>query len=78
MHGEQDRVMPVGLAAAAQQQLLAIGAQVRLDRFDGLGHGIDARVVEVIARCGPAVNDRLCSGRTGASDPMPTLNKQRS
>jgi phospholipase/carboxylesterase len=50
MHGEQDRVMPVGLAGDAQQQLLALGAQVTLDRFSGLGHGIDAHVVQAIAR----------------------------
>jgi len=49
MHGEQDRVMPVGLAIAAKQQLLAIGAEVTLDRFDGLAHGIDARVVAAVA-----------------------------
>lgn len=50
MHGEQDRVMPVGLAADAQRQLLALGAAATLDRFGGLAHGIDARVVEAIAR----------------------------
>lgn len=60
MHGDQDRVMPVGLAAAAQQQLLALGAPVTLDRFASLGHGIDARVVAAIAQ-------RLGDGSTGAA-----------
>jgi phospholipase/carboxylesterase len=45
MHGEQDGVMPVTLAEAAHAQLLALGADVTLDRFAGLGHGIDGRVV---------------------------------
>ena len=50
MHGDQDRMMPVGLAIDAEQQLRALGAQVTLDRMPGLGHGIDARVVEAIVR----------------------------
>ena len=50
MHGDQDRVMPVDLAVEAERELRALGAVVTLDRFAGLGHGIDARVVETIAR----------------------------
>jgi phospholipase/carboxylesterase len=50
MHGDQDRVMPVGLALDADRQLHTVGATSTLDRFPGLGHGIDARVVEAIAR----------------------------
>ena len=50
MHGDQDRVMPVGLAVEADHQLQALGATSTLDRFAGLGHGVDARVVETIAR----------------------------
>lgn len=50
MHGDQDRVMPVGLAVEVDRALRALGAASTLDRFPGLGHGIDARVVEAIAR----------------------------
>ena len=50
MHGDEDRVMPVGLAVDADRQLRARGARATLDRFAGLGHGIDARVVEAIVR----------------------------
>jgi len=50
MHGEQDRVMPVTLAVDADRALRELGAVLTLDRFAGLGHGIDARVVDAIAR----------------------------
>ena len=50
MHGEQDRVMPVGLAVDAERQLRALGARATLDLYPGLGHGIDARVIEGIVR----------------------------
>ena len=54
MHGDQDRVMPVALTVAAAAQLRALGAQVTLDRFPGLGHGIDGwlarRLVERLAQ----------------------------
>ena len=50
MHGEQDRVMPVGLAVDAQRQLRALGAQATLDLYPGLGHGIDARVIADIVK----------------------------
>lgn len=50
LHGEQDRVMPVNLAVEGERQLRALGAQVTLGRFPGLGHGIDGRVVEAITR----------------------------
>ncbi|MCU0964039.1 MAG: esterase [Burkholderiaceae bacterium] len=49
MHGEHDRVMPVLLAVEADRQLRALGARSTLDRVAGLGHGIDAQVVEAIA-----------------------------
>jgi phospholipase/carboxylesterase len=53
MHGEQDRVMPVALAVEAAERLNELGAQVTLDRFAGLGHGIDGRVARrVIERLG--------------------------
>jgi len=50
MHGDQDRMMPVGLAVEADRELRTLGATPTLDRFAGLGHGIDARVVEAIVR----------------------------
>ncbi|MDH5540562.1 MAG: esterase [Rhizobacter sp.] len=50
MHGEQDRVMPVGLAVEAERQLRALGVQATLDLYPGLGHGIDGRVVDGIVR----------------------------
>lgn len=48
LHGEEDRMMPVALAADAAASLRSIGARVTLDRFAGLGHGIDGRVVQRI------------------------------
>jgi len=48
MHGEQDRVMPAALSIDAVRQLQALGARVTLDLLPGLGHGIDARVVQRI------------------------------
>ena len=50
MHGEQDRVMPVGLAVDAERQLGALGARATLDLYPGLGHGIDARVIAGIVQ----------------------------
>jgi phospholipase/carboxylesterase len=50
MHGDADRVMPVLGAVDALAWLKDLGGAVTLDRFTGLGHGIDARVVEAIAR----------------------------
>ncbi len=49
LHGDQDMVMPVHLAVTAEQQLRALGAPVSLQRFSGLGHGIDQRVLSAIA-----------------------------
>jgi len=42
--------MPIELAVEAQTQLQALGAASTLDRFDGLAHGIDARVIETLQR----------------------------
>ncbi len=50
MHGDQDRVMPVSLAVDADRHLRALGARSTLDRFPGLAHGIDARVIDAIVR----------------------------
>jgi phospholipase/carboxylesterase len=50
MHGDADAVMPVRGAVDALAQLHALGAVATLDRFPGLGHGIDRRVVDAIVR----------------------------
>ena len=50
IHGEQDQVMPIGLALAAEQGLRSLGATPTLDRLAGLGHDIDVRVVQANAR----------------------------
>jgi len=50
MHGEQDQVIPVRLAADTEHELRSLGANATLDRFAGLGLGIDARVIEAIGR----------------------------
>ena len=50
MHGDVDGVMPVRGAVDALAQLHDLGADATLDRFPGLGHGIDARVVDAIVR----------------------------
>lgn len=49
LHGELD-VMPVSLAEDAARQLGALGARATLDRFPGLGHGIDSRVLATVLR----------------------------
>jgi phospholipase/carboxylesterase len=48
MQGDADSVMPVSLAIDAHARLLALHARATLDRFPGLGHGIDGRVVNAI------------------------------
>lgn len=50
MHGDADPVMPVQGAVEALAQLQELGAIATLDRFSGLGHGVDARVVGAIVR----------------------------
>jgi phospholipase/carboxylesterase len=50
MHGEADGMMPVQGAIDALAQLQGLGAVATLDRFPGLGHGIDRRVVDAIVR----------------------------
>jgi len=44
LHGEQDPVIAVDHAATAAQRLQQLGANVTLDRFPQLGHGISAEV----------------------------------
>ncbi len=48
LHGDSDPIMPVRLAEEARSQLAALGADVTLDCFPGLGHGVDARVADAI------------------------------
>jgi phospholipase/carboxylesterase len=50
IHGDADPVMPVRLADDALGQLQALGGQATLDRFPGLGHGIDSRVLGAVVR----------------------------
>ena len=50
MHGDADAVMPVRLAVDALAELQGLGAVATLERFPGLGHGIDGRVVGAIVR----------------------------
>ncbi|MFT7772478.1 esterase [Roseateles sp.] len=50
VHGDADTMMPVRGAVDALAQLRSLGADATLDRLPGLGHGIDARVVDAIAR----------------------------
>jgi len=50
MHGDADGIMPVQGAIDALAQLQGLGAMVTLDRFPGLGHGIDRRVVDAVIR----------------------------
>jgi phospholipase/carboxylesterase len=46
LHGDQDRVVPTAFAVEAAAALQAIGTQVSLELFPGLGHGIDERLAQ--------------------------------
>lgn len=48
LHGEQDRVIPMALAVDGAAALRAFGANVTLDAFPGLGHGVDKQVARRI------------------------------
>jgi phospholipase/carboxylesterase len=50
VHGDSDGIMPVQGAIDALAQLQGLGAMATLDRFPGLGHGIDRRVLDVVIR----------------------------
>lgn len=50
VHGEEDPMMPVALVREAAAGLEARGAQVETRVIPGLGHGIDARVLEEVKR----------------------------
>jgi phospholipase/carboxylesterase len=49
-HGDADAMMPVQGAVEALAHLQDLGAVATLDRFPGLGHGVDGRVVDAIVR----------------------------
>lgn len=61
LHGEQDQVMPIRLAMEAERELRSLGSSPTLDRFAGLGHGIDARVLQAIGRRLWALNEEKVS-----------------
>jgi phospholipase/carboxylesterase len=48
IHGADDPVMPLAAARATEAWLHDAGAAPRLTVFNGLGHGIDARVLAAI------------------------------
>lgn len=50
LHGDADAVMPVRLARDAADALTRLHAEVTLDVFPGLGHGVDARVLAAIGQ----------------------------
>lgn len=66
LHGEQDQVMPFRLALEAERELRSLGASPTLDRFAGLGHGIDARVVQAIGRRLQALSEDKDSSAQGS------------
>lgn len=49
LHGEQDRVMPLALAADAAMRWRTLGGRATLDSFPDLGHGIDQRMLARLA-----------------------------
>lgn len=48
IHGAQDGVIGVQYARQAAAELAALGAGVTLDELQGLGHGIDARELQLV------------------------------
>ncbi len=48
IHGEQDTVVPTTSSIGAERELRALGAEVTLDLLPGLGHAIDARVLQLV------------------------------
>ncbi|MGX5658713.1 esterase [Castellaniella ginsengisoli] len=47
IHGEQDGVVPARASVEAARALQAAGGDVTLDLLPGLGHGIDARALQL-------------------------------
>lgn len=50
VHGTNDPVVPVSNAEASRAALLARGANVEVELIPGLGHSVDARVLERVQR----------------------------
>ena len=50
IHGQQDGVVAPNLSAEAARALQALGGAVTLDLLPGLGHGIDARALQLVIR----------------------------
>ncbi|MCG2591930.1 esterase [Ramlibacter sp. XY19] len=48
IHGDADPVIPAAHAYAASQRLQALGGDASYDAIAGLGHGIDARALEIL------------------------------
>jgi phospholipase/carboxylesterase len=48
LHGDADTVVAPERAQTGFEQLQALGARVTLDRYPGLGHGVDIRVVRQV------------------------------
>lgn len=48
VHGEQDAVIPARYSIQAARSLHRLGAKVSTDLLPGLGHGVDARVADLI------------------------------
>jgi phospholipase/carboxylesterase len=48
IHGEQDTVVPTTSSVTAARELRALGTDVTLDLLPGLGHGVDARAIQLV------------------------------
>ena len=48
IHGTEDPVIPATFSAEGAQQLQALGGDARADLLPGLGHGIDARALQLL------------------------------
>jgi phospholipase/carboxylesterase len=48
IHGAQDAVVPHTFSVAAAEALQALGGDATLDLLPGLGHGIDARALQLV------------------------------
>jgi phospholipase/carboxylesterase len=49
IHGDQDPVIPAAFSEQGAAQLQALGGDARADLLPGLGHGIDARALALLA-----------------------------
>lgn len=48
IHGDQDTVVPANSSIVAGRELRAFGTDVTVDLLPGLGHGIDARALQLV------------------------------